>query len=92
MTKFSIIGLSSCLGGGLLLGFQALSSVMGTEGTWKSLKLVDVVGKKYFTWLEGASFFGLEKIADYIVTMPLFVLLFCIGGFFLVLDYFFGRK
>ncbi|MFC1814436.1 hypothetical protein ACFL0M_00540 [Thermodesulfobacteriota bacterium] len=92
MTKFTLIGLLSCLGGGLLLGFQALSSIMHTEGTWKILNLIGVVGEKHFTWLEGASFFGLEKMADYIVNMPLFVLLFCIGGLFLVLGYFFGRK
>ena len=92
MGKFSMIGLFACIGGGLLLGFQMLSTLMGTEGVWKSLNLVDVVGKKYFTYLEGASFFGLEKVADYIVTMPLYVLLFCIGGLFFVLCYFFDRR
>ena len=92
MTKFSLIGLLSCLGGGLLLGFQVLSSIMDTKNTWKGLNLLGVFGKEHFSWLEGASFFGLEKIADYVVTMPLFILLFCIGVLFFVLDYFFGRK
>ena len=75
-----------------MLGFQTLSTIMDTKGTWKSLTLIGVVGKKHFTWLEEASFFGLEKVADYIVTMPLFVLLFCIDGLFFILDYFFARK
>jgi len=33
---------------------------------------------------------GLERIAEYIVTMPLYVLLFCIGGLFFILDYLLG--
>ena len=92
MTKYTLMGVLSCLGGGLLIGFQALSSQMGSKGAWKSLTLVDIVGEQYMGWIGNASFGGLERIAEYIVTMPLFVLLFCIGGLFFVLDYFLGRR
>ena len=92
MTKFSIIGIISFIGGGLLLGFQSLSVLMGTDVKWKSKKLITVFDKKYFEWLDSASFFGLERIPEYIVNMRLFILLFCIGILFFVLDYFFGKR
>jgi len=92
MTKFSIIGIISFLGGGLLVGFQALSVLMGTDGKWKSMKLITVFDKKYFEWIDNASFFGLERIPEYIVNMRLFILCLSIGVLFFALDYFFGRK
>jgi len=92
MTKFTLFGVLSCLGGGLLIGFQMLSSTMESDGGWQSLSLVDIIGEHYFEWLGNASFGGAERIAEYIVTLPLFVLLFCIGGLFFVLDYFLGRR
>ena len=92
MTKYTLIGVLSCVGGGLLIGFQTLSSVMGSKTVWRSSSLVDIVGEQYFEWMGNSSLGGLERIAEYIVTMPLFVLLFCIGGLFFVLDYFLGRR
>ena len=92
MTKFSIIGIISFLGDSLLVGLQALSVLMGTDGQWKSMKLITVFDKKYFEWIDNASFFGLERIPEYIVNMRLFLLLFCVGVLFFVLDYFFGKK
>lgn len=92
MTKYTLIGVLSCVGGGLLIGFQALSSVMGSKAVWRNLSLVDIVGEQYFEWVGNSSFGSLERIAEYIVNMPLFVLLFCIGGLFFVLDYFLGRR
>jgi hypothetical protein len=92
MTKYTLIGVLSCVAGVLLIGFQMLSSVMGSKAVWQNLSLVDVVGQQYFEWMGNSSFGGAERIAEYMVTMPLFVLLFCIGGLFFVLDYFLGRR
>jgi len=92
MTKYAFIGILSCLGGGLLIGFQVLSSTMGSQGVWQSVSLVDIVGKQYFEWMGTSSFGGVERMVEYIATMPLFVLLFCIGGLFFVLEYFLGRR
>jgi len=92
MTQYTLMGILSCVGGGVLIGFQAVSSAMGSKGAWLSLSLVDIAGEQYFEWMGGASFGGIERIAAYIVTMPLFILLFCIGGLFFVLDYFLGRR
>ena len=92
MTKFSIIGIISLIGGGLLVGFQALSVLMGTDGKRKSMKLITVFDEKYFEWIDNASFFGLERIPEYIVNMRLFILLLCVGVLFFALDYFFGKR
>lgn len=92
MTKYTLIGVLSCVAGGLLIGFQMLSSIMGTKAVWRSSSLVDIVGEQYFEWMGNASLVGLERVAEYIVTLPLFVLLFCIGGLFFLLDYFLGRR
>jgi hypothetical protein len=92
MTKYTLLGILACLGGGVLIGFQALSVTMGSKAVWQSLSLVDIVGKQYFEWMGNSSFGGVERIAGYIATMPLFVLLFCIGGLFFVMNYFLGRR
>ncbi|MEW6670614.1 MAG: hypothetical protein AB1427_02870 [Thermodesulfobacteriota bacterium] len=92
MTKYRLIGILSCVAGGVLIGFQTLSGVMGTKTSMQSSSLMDVVGPQYLEWVGNTSFFGLEKIAETIVTMPLFVLMFGIGGLFFVLDYFLGRR
>ena len=92
MTKFSLLGVLACVGGGVLLGFQALTLFMGKEGRYTSLKLTEVLDEKYFTWIHNSSFYGLESIPEFIIRMPLFVLLFCLGGLFFVLGYLFGKK
>jgi len=81
MSKFTILGLVAWFCGGLILGFQAISSLMGTgdKTVWKSLTLVDVVGKNYFDWIETISWVTIQQAVSYIVNMPLFLLLFCIG-------------
>ncbi len=81
MSKYTIVGLVSWLFSGLILLFQAISSLMGTEEkmAFKSLTLVSVIGQGYFKWINSLSWVSLQKAVSYIVTMPLFLLLFCIG-------------
>jgi hypothetical protein len=92
MTKFSLIGILAIIGGGVMLGFQTLSGVMGHEVKFESLKLVNILDEKYFAWIDTVSFYGLERIAEFIVSMPLYILLFCFGGLLLMLSYLFGKK
>jgi hypothetical protein len=90
MSKFTILGLVSWLGSALILGFQGISTLMdpADKVTWKSLSLMDAVGKSYFTWIKGLSWVYVQKAATYVVTMPLFLLLFCIGIIFFILNTF----
>jgi len=87
MSKYTMAGLTSWLFSGLLLLFQAISSVMGNEEkfAFKSLSLVSVVGQKHFKWIESISWAGIQNAASYLVTTPLFILLFCIGILFFLI-------
>jgi hypothetical protein len=89
MSKLTIIGVASWLIGGLLLGFQSISTLMqtGNEYVWESLSLVDVFGKDNFKWIEGISYASVQSAASYVSTMPLYLLLFAIGALFFVINF-----
>ena len=90
MSKLTIIGVASWLIGGLLLGFQAISTLMqtGDEYVWDSLSLVDVFGKDNFKWIEGISYASIQSAASYVSTMPLYLLLFAMGVLFFLINFF----
>jgi hypothetical protein len=81
MSKFTIAGLLSWFISALLLGYQALAGFVKSGGSiiWKSITLMDVVGKSRLNWIEGISQGGLHLILQYIVTMELYILLFFVG-------------
>jgi hypothetical protein len=66
---------------------------MGTEETmvFKNLSLVSVIGQDHFDWINSLSWVSVQKAASYIVTMPLFLLLFCMGIFFFLLHMFLSK-
>lgn len=88
MSKFTVAGVASWLIGGLLLGFQAISTLMqtGDEYVWEKLSLVDVFGKDNFKWIEGISYASIQSAASYISSMPLYLLLFAIGILFFLIN------
>jgi len=92
MTKFSLLGVLAFIGGGVLIGFQILTAMIGKEGRYASLKLTDMLDKKYFEWIGNSSFYGLEAVPEFIVGLPLFVLLFGLGVLFYIMHYLLGRK
>ena len=86
MGKYTILGCLCWLGSFVLLGFQGISSVMSAdEVVWKSLNLLDVVGSKNFTWIDSISIGFIQNSVDYVVTMPLFLLLIALGVIFFIL-------
>jgi len=93
MSKYTIIGLVSWLFSALILLFQTISSLMGTEEkiAFKSLTLVSVIGQGHFDWINSLSWVRVQKAMSYIVTMPLFLLLFCMGIFFFLLHMFLSK-
>lgn len=90
MSKYTIAGLVAWLFSALLLGFQALATFMGAEDKmiWKSLSLVDVVGPNNFIWIKKISWVSIQNAANYIVTMPLFLLLIFVGIVFFLINRF----
>jgi hypothetical protein len=93
MSKFTIAGLVAWLFGALILGFQSISSLMGTEDTivWKSLALVDIIEKNYFNWIEKISWVSVQHVVTYVVNMPLYLLLFCVGIICFVINAFISK-
>ena len=88
MSKLTIAGLVSWFIGGLLFGFQAIEALVGSGGNmvWKNLILMDVIGKSHFDWIVGMPEGIVHNIAQYVVTMPLYILLFCVGILFFILN------
>jgi len=82
-------GLSG-LGFRLILLFLAILSFMGEEEktVFKRIALVDVVGQGRFNWIDRISWASIQTAVNYIVTMPLFLLLFCIGILFFLMHMF----
>ena len=87
MSKLTIAGLVSCFIGGLIVAFQAIGGLVSSGGdlVWKNLILMDVIGKSHFDWIAGMPEGIVHNIAQYIVTMPLYLLLFCVGILLLIL-------
>ena len=85
MSKLSITGLISCVAAFVLLLFQSVSSLMGAKGIWKVLTLVKVVGEEKFQWVENISWPTIQHAVNYVVTMPLYILLFCVGVLLLII-------
>ncbi|PQP33118.1 hypothetical protein C6A36_00920 [Desulfobacteraceae bacterium SEEP-SAG10] len=63
MSKYTIAGLVSWLFSALILLFQSISSLMGTEETmvFKNLSLVSVIGQGHFDWINSLSWVSVQK-------------------------------
>ena len=84
MSKFTITGLVAWILSALLLGFQTISSLMGSEGVagmvaWKNLTLVDVAEKNYLNWINNIPWVSIQQAVNYVFNVPLYFLLFCFG-------------
>ena len=92
MNKLTLLGLIFLVLGGLILGFQAISSMM-TAGdiTWKTLNLVDATSPETLEWVNGISIQLVQKGLNYIVTMPLYLLSFAIGALLLLIGGFVSK-
>jgi hypothetical protein len=88
MSKYTVAGLVSWLFSGLLLGFQGIASFMKMEDkmVWKSLTLMDFLDENHLTWLDGISRGTLHTVIQFIVTMPLYLLLFFTGILFFIMN------
>jgi hypothetical protein len=87
MSKLTIAGLASWFIGGLIFAFQAIGGLVRTGGdmVWKNLTLIDVIGKNHFSWVNGMPDGTIHNVVEYVIAMPLYLLLFCIGILFLIL-------
>ncbi len=86
MSKLALIGVLFVTGGFLILGFQGISSFMDQDYNWEDLAIVDVVDSEQLDWIDGISYQAIQNAADYVVAMPLYIILFIIGGILLLIS------
>ena len=94
MNKFTMVGLGAWLVSLVIVGFQALTSLMeqnsgdwgAPSGGWGELAIVDLVGDERLYWAS-----DYEWIA-YVFTMPLYQLLFAVGLLLIIMGMVFWRK
>ncbi len=79
MSKFAIAGVLSLISAVLIFGYQAISSVMGPKATYKTILFMDVLDKNIIAWIDGISSESLFKVADYIITTPLYLVFIVVG-------------
>ncbi len=91
MSKFTLIGILSCLGGLFLIVFQAISALVKTNDVWKRINLVDITGLSPFEGIRSVAFLGIGHRVDYVVHMPLFLLLLIFGGICFIIGMLLGR-
>ncbi len=81
MSKYYIVGGLLCISGLVMVGFQTISSMMTPgEMVWKSLSIAGIVDAEQLKWIDSISWYSIQKVIKYIVTMPLYILLLCVGG------------
>ena len=99
MSKLTIAGIAAWLASGILLGFQTISTLMDPSATslkkqkfvLKGLTLADLIDPQYLEWIDRISWESIQIGVTYIFNMPLFILLFCIGAIFFIVNAFSSR-
>jgi len=104
MKKINVVGMSSLIGGVCMFGFHELGGFMGKSGnlnTYNKAKKVDdhttfyeLFHEDNFDWIDSLPMpWGfLREGSDYVVNMPLWLLLVIIGGFLLLVGGIFIKK
>ena len=92
MSKWNILGGICWAASAILLLFQAIGKMMREDYNWEMMSLVDVVEKKYLNWIDGINVDLGRQAAEYIVNMPLYLLLFALGILFFVFSMFYKGR
>jgi hypothetical protein len=86
MFRLGNLGFLSLFGSIIILLLQAITSLLNKDFTWKKLRCADILDPQYYRWLDNITLFNFNSIANYVLNMPLFVLLFCLTIFFFILN------
>jgi hypothetical protein len=91
MSKLSIAGVLSLICSFLTLGYQAIKSFMTPDAVYKTLRPVDVLDKQLVDWIDDISVDFLFRIADFLITTPIYILFIVLGVILLVISSFLWR-
>lgn len=92
MSKLTIFGLSLCLGGLLIIGFQKLSTLMGTFSIGEikgAITIKKMIEPCNLSWINDISINFIKNATDYIITMPLYIIFLSLGIICLIATSFF---
>jgi len=78
MSKLTVFGMIFLFASLLLLGYQGVSALMGTDGlssdfVWTNISLADFLSKGTFDWINSISLFRVQTIIMFLVQLPLFL-------------------
>ncbi len=91
MSKLTILSLILIAAGLLLLGFQSIQSLMGTEIVWKQITIEGLLRPEHVAWIESISWSMIQRAAVYVLKAPLYAVLLVSGGVLLIASGFFGK-
>ena len=86
MFRLGNLGFLSLFGSIIILLLQAITSLVNKDFNGKKLRFADILDPQDYRWLDNITLFNFNSIANYILNMPLFVLLFCMTIFFFILS------
>ena len=87
--SFTKFGLFSWAGAGLILLFQSLSGLMGTDWSWSAITVGSLTNKVLDQYIEKISFESISNFINFVVnTMELSLLLVVIGFICMILGAF----
>ncbi|UCE51300.1 MAG: hypothetical protein JSV31_18805 [Desulfobacterales bacterium] len=84
MSKLNVFGMIFLFASLLLLGYQGISALMGTDGlssdfVWTNICLADFLSEGTFDWIHSISSFKVQTIILFLVQLPLLLWLFGIA-------------
>ena len=80
MSKWTYLGGICWLASGVLLLFQLIGNMVKENYDWKMLSISEAVESKYLAWIDKIGVDLVQQGVEYIVTMPLYLLLLILGG------------
>jgi hypothetical protein len=102
MKKTNVAGVVSIASGGLLYGYVALANMMAKSSDIHNYakranvkehqSLISVLPEGNFDWIESLPWEPLRNGADYVATMPLWLLLIIVGVILLLIGGLFIKK
>lgn len=84
MPKITIAGLVLGVLGLLTVGYQALAAATGKTHGWVDIGIADLLSGSSFDWIDSLPWEWAVNGTVYVVTMPLYILLFILCGLLLL--------
>ncbi|MBC2716810.1 MAG: hypothetical protein HF978_16015 [Desulfobacteraceae bacterium] len=102
MKKINVAGMTSLIGGVCLYAYRELGNFMGKSGNLNTYNiqksgndhttLFDMLHEENFDWIDSIPWEPIQDGANYVVNMPLWLLMVIVGSFLLIIGGIFIKK